>query len=60
MKESEGDIKTMTESIKFRFSQNEFKKKLKENTKLINSSKNIFLSADKTHKFYEIKKKDNS
>ena len=60
MKESEGDIKTMTEFIKFRFLQNEFQKKLKENIKLINSSKNIFLSADKTHKFYEIKKEDNS
>ena len=48
----------MIESIKFRSSQNEFQKKLKEDIKLINSSKNILLSADKTQNFYEIKKED--
>ena len=58
MKEFEKDIQTMIESIKFRSSQNEFQKKLKEDIKLINSSKNIFLSADKTQNIYEIKKED--
>ena len=47
----------MTESIKFRFSQNEFQKKLKENIKLINSSKNIFLSAEKHTNFMKSRKK---
>ena len=37
MKEFEKDIQTMIESIKFRSSQNEFQKKLKEDIKLINS-----------------------
>ena len=58
MKEFEKDIQTIIESIKFRSSQNKFQKKLKEDLKLINSSKNIFLSADKTHNFYEITKGD--
>ena len=58
MKEFEKDIQTMIESIKFRSSQNEFQKKLKEDIKLINSSKNILLSADKTQNFYEIKIED--
>ena len=31
---------------------------MKEDLKLINSSKNIFLLADKTQNFYEIKKED--
>ena len=49
----------MIESVKFRSSQNEFqKKKLKEDIKLINSSKNIILSADKAQNFYEITKED--
>ena len=48
----------MVESIKFRSSQNKFHKKLKEGLKLINSSKTIFLSADKTQNFYEIPKDD--
>ena len=48
MKEFEKDIQAMIESIKFRSSQNEFQKKLNEDIKLINSSKNIFLLADKT------------
>ena len=47
----------MIESTKFRSSQNEFQKKLKEDLKLIISSKNLFLSADKTKNFYEIIKK---
>ena len=46
----------MIESIKFRSSQDEFQKKLKEDIKLINSSKNIFLSADSTKNLYEITK----
>ena len=54
----EKDIQTMIKSIKFRSSQNDFQKKLKEDIKLINSSKNIFLSADKTQNFYEIMKKN--
>ena len=54
MKEFEKDIQTMIESIKFRSSQNKFQKKLKEDLKLIISSKNLFLSADKTQNFYEI------
>ena len=58
MKEFEKDIQAMIESIKFRSSQNEFQKKLKEDIKLINSSRNIFLSADKTQNIYEIKKED--
>ena len=58
MKEFEKDMQTMIESIKFRSFQNKFQKKLKEDLKLINSSKNIFLSADKTQNFYEITKKD--
>ena len=58
MKEFEKDIQTMIKSIKFRSSQNEFQIKLKEDIKLINSSKNIFLSADKTQSFYEIKGED--
>ena len=58
MKEFEKDLQTMIESIKFRSSQNEFQKKFKEDIKLINSSKNIILSADKTQNFYEIKKED--
>ena len=58
MKEFEEDIQTMIESIKFRSLQNKFQKKLKEDLKLINSSKNIFLSADKTQNFHEITKKD--
>ena len=56
MKEFEKDIQTMIESIKFR-PQN-FQKKLKEDLKLINSSKNIFFSADKTQSFYGITKED--
>ena len=58
MKEFEKDIQTMIESIKFRSSQNEFQKKLKEDIKLINSSKNALLSGDKTQNFYEINKED--
>ena len=58
MKEFEKDMQTMIESIKFRSSQNRFRKKLKEDLKLINSSKTIFLSADKTQSFYEIPKDD--
>ena len=58
MKEFEKDIKTMIESIKFRSSQNEIHKKSKKDFKLINSSKNIFLSADKTQNIYEIKEED--
>ena len=54
----EKDIQTIIESIKFRSSENDFPKKLKEDTKLINSSKNIFLWADKTQNFYEIMKKN--
>ena len=46
----------MIDSIKFRSSQNKFQKKFKEDLKLINLSKNIFLSADKTQNFYEITK----
>ena len=57
MNEFEKGIQTMIESIKFRSLQNKFQKKLKEDLKLINSSKNIFLSADKTQNFYEITKK---
>ena len=56
MKEFEKDIQTMIESIKFR-PQN-FQEKLKEDLKLINSSKNIFFSADKTQSFYGITKED--
>ena len=56
MKEFEKDIQTMIESVKFR-PQN-FQKKLKEDLKLINSSKNIFFSADKTQSFYGITKED--
>ena len=48
MKEFEKDIKTVIESIKFRSSQNKSQKKLKEDLKLISSSKNVFLSADQT------------
>ena len=48
----------MIESIKFRYSQNKVQKKLKEDLKLINSSKNIFFSADKTQSFYGITKED--
>ena len=44
----------MIEYVKFRSSQNKFQKKLKEDLKLIISSKNLFLSADKTQNFYEI------
>ena len=58
MKEFEKDTQTMIESIKFRSLQNKFQKMLKEDLKLINSSKNIFLSADKTQNFYEISKED--
>ena len=58
MKEFEKDIKTMIESIKFRSSQNKIHKKSKKDFKLINSSKNIFLSADKTQNIYEIKEED--
>ena len=58
MQEFEKDIQNMIESIKFRSSQNEFQKKLKEDITLINSLKNILLSADKTQTFYEIKKED--
>ena len=58
MKEFEKDTQTMIESIKFRSLQNKFQKMLKEDLKLINSSKNIFLSADKTQNFYEITKED--
>ena len=39
MKEFEKDIQTMIESIKFRCSQNEFQKKLKEDIKLITYKK---------------------
>ena len=46
----------MIDSIKFRSSQNKFQKKFKEDLKLINLSKNIFLSADKIQNFYEITK----
>ena len=56
MKEFEKDIQPMIESIKFR-PQN-FQEKLKEDLKLINSSKNIFFSADKTQSFYGITKED--
>ena len=48
----------MIESIKFRSSQDGFQKKLKEDIKLINSLKNIFLSADSTQNLYEITKED--
>ena len=58
MKEFEKDIQTMIKFIKFRSSQNKFWKKLKEDLKLINSSKIIFLSADKTQNVYEISKGD--
>ena len=58
MKEFEKDIQTMIKSIKFRSLQNKFQRRLKEDLKLINSSKNIFLSADKTQNFYEITKED--
>ena len=50
------DIQTMIESIKFKSSRNKFQQKLKTDIKLINSLKNIFLSADKTQNFYEIEK----
>ena len=56
MKEFEKDIQTMIESVKFR--PQIFQKKLKEDLKLINSSKNIFFSADKTQSFYGITKED--
>ena len=58
MKEFENDIQTMIESMKFRSAQNKFQKMLKDDFKLINSSKNIFLSADKTQNFYKITKED--
>ena len=57
-KEFENDIQTMIESMKFRSAQNKFQKMLKDDLKLINSSKNIFLSADKTQNFYKITKED--
>ena len=58
MKEFEKDIQTMIESIKLRSLQNKFQKKLKDDLKLINSSKNFFLSANKTQNFYEMMKED--
>ena len=58
MKEFEKDIQTMIESIKLRSLQNKFQKKLKDDLKLINSSKKIFLSANKTQNFYEMMKED--
>ena len=58
MKEFEKDIQTMIEYVKFHLRKINFRKKLKEDLKLINSSKNIFLSADKAKNFYEITKED--
>ena len=52
----EKDLRKMIENIQFRRVSSAFLLKLNEDIKNIKSSKKMFISADKTQNFYEIKK----
>ena len=54
----EKDLRKMIENIQFRRVSSAFLLKLNEDIKNIKSSKKMFISADKTQNFYEIKKED--
>ena len=56
MKGFEEDLTKMIENIQFRRVSSAFLLKLDEDIKNIKSSKKMFISADKTQNFYEIKK----
>ena len=58
MKGFEEDLTKMIENIQFRRVSSAFLLKLDEDIKNIKSSKKMFISADKTQNFYEIKKED--
>ena len=58
MKGFEKDLTKMIENIQFRRVSSAFLLKLDEDIKNIKSSKKMFISADKTQNFYEIKKED--
>ena len=58
MKGFEKDLTKLIENIQFRRVSTAFLLKLDEDKKNIKSSKKIFISADKTQNFYEIKKED--
>ena len=50
----ENDLYEMIRKIEFQNVNNEFLKKLKKDIKTIQSSSNVFISADKTNNLYEI------
>ena len=52
----EKDLRKMIENMQFRRVSSAFLLKLNEDIKNIKSSKKMFISADKTQNFYEIKK----
>ena len=56
IKDFEKDLRKMIENIQFRRVSSAFLLKLNEDIKNIKSSKKMFISADKTQNFYEIKK----
>ena len=58
MKGFEKDLTKMIENIQFRKVSTAFLLKLDEQIKNTKSSKKMFISADKTQNFYEIKKED--
>ena len=58
MKGFEKDLTKMIENIQFRKVSSAFLLKLDEDIKNIKSSKKMFIQANKTQNFYEIKKED--
>ena len=58
IKDFEKDLRKMIENIQFRRVSSAFLLKLNEDIKNIKSSKKMFISADKTQNFYEIKRED--
>ena len=54
LKAFEDDLLKIIENIKFRKTRNKFQHKLRTDVSRINSSKNVFIPADKTNNHYEI------
>ena len=57
LKPFEDDLAKLLENVKFRNINDEFIKTLKKDKKKINSSKNVFIFADKTRNIYEMEAK---
>ena len=54
--EFEDDLQKMISNVQFRRANNDFQNRLKNNIKSIQSSKKVFVFADKTGNIYEMKK----